>query len=744
MLKNKTRAPFYRVTFHEITRSAIEQALRNKGQIDLNLVDAQQARRVLDRIVGYQVSPLLWSNVKKGSSAGRVQSAALRLVVEREREIAAFVPKEYWVFTILFGAEAGNFKGKLFKIDGRDFTVPDEKGALELEQSVRAGSGPVIASITAQERRRTPPPPFTTSTLQQSANTVLHYTATNTMRYAQQLYEGVELGSRGPVGLITYMRTDSVTVAREAQAAAAAFIRSTWGPEFAPEKFNYYRNKAAAQEAHEAIRPTDVTRTPESLAPYLDPAQLKLYTLIWKRFVASQMTPARQQLTTVDVEIRGADGRLFDFRSTAAVTLFPGFTRLWEETGKDREEKENAAVLGRLRQGEKAVIKKFDREQKFTEPPPHYSEASLIKALEENGIGRPSTYATILRTIQDRDYVRREQGKLIPEELGYEANDFLTGKLPLLFDIGFTAQMESKLDEIEEGKLKWIDMMTEFYRQFVPWLSAAKERPQMDGDVSGKLLACFENLTFDPARKIGGKSYDDKRFYTSLKKKFDADHTVTERQFQALLAMAGRYRDRIDPARLAALPPEYREQLEHAAVPATEAAPAAAPDPNLQEVFAALSKVTFEPPDPKRKRAFDDKKFFTSLRQQYNGGKALSEKQLAVLKRMAGKYYASLGDAPAVLEFLGGQVPESAGKAPAPGRTASAVPAAPAQGAALLEELGHVTEWAAPVKRGRFTYDDRKFYTSVKKQFDEGRTLSDKQVAALAKLAEKYRNKQVK
>ena len=743
VLKNKTKAPFYRVTFHEITRSAIEQALRSKGQIDLNLVDAQQARRVLDRIVGYQVSPLLWSNVKKGSSAGRVQSAALRLVVEREREIAAFVPKEYWVFTILFGAEEGEFKGKLFKIDGKDFTVPDEQGAQQLEQSVRAGSGPVIASITAQERRRTPPPPFTTSTLQQSANTVLHYTATNTMRYAQQLYEGVELGSKGPVGLITYMRTDSVTVAREAQVAAAAFIRSTWGPEFAPEKFNYYRNKAAAQEAHEAIRPTDVTRTPESLAPYLDSPQLKLYTLIWKRFVASQMTPARQKLTTVDVEIRGADGRLFDFRSAATVTLFPGFTKLWEENGKDREEKENVAVLGKLREGESASIKKFDREQKFTEPPPHYSEASLIKALEENGIGRPSTYATILRTIQDRDYVRREQGKLIPEELGYEANDFLTGKLPLLFDIGFTAQMESKLDEIEEGKLGWIDMMTEFYRQFVPWLAAAKERPQMDGDVSGKLLACFDGLTFDPARKIGGRSYDDKRFFNSLKKKFDADHTVSEKQFQALLAMAGRYRDRIDPAHLAALPSEYREQLERVNAPAPEAAPAKAADPDLQGVFAALSKVTFEPPDPKRKRPFDDKKFFASLKQQYEGGRALSEKQLAVLKRLAEKYGSATGADPAVVRFLGGKAPEGAGKKTAPASAAPS-PDTAARGAELLRELAQVTEWAAPVKRGRYTYDDRKFYVSVKKQFDEGKSLSEKQVAALAKLAERYREKKNK
>ena len=286
--------------------------------------------------------------LEKGSSAGRVQSAALRLVVEREREIAAFVPREYWTFSILFGAEPGNFKGRLFKIDRKEFVIPDAAAAEALESSVRNGSAPRIVSITAQERKRNPQPPFTTSTLQQSANTVLHYTATNTMRYAQQLYEGVELGN-GPVGLITYMRTDSVTVAREAQIAAANFIGTHYGKEYVPEKFNYYRNKAAAQEAHEAIRPTDVTRTPESVAQFLDPMQLKLYTLIWKRFVASQMNSARQQLTTVDVEIAGADGRAFDFRSTATVTVFPGFTKLWDDGEKSKEEKENASVLGQLR-----------------------------------------------------------------------------------------------------------------------------------------------------------------------------------------------------------------------------------------------------------------------------------------------------------------------------------------------------------------------------------------------------------
>ena len=734
VLKSKAKAPFFRVTFHEITRSAIEQALMNRGDININLVDAQQARRVLDRIVGYQVSPLLWSNLKKGSSAGRVQSAALRLVVEREREISAFVPREYWTFSILFGAAPGDFKGRLFKIDKKEFVIPDAASAEALESSVKNGAPPRIVSITAQERRRNPQPPFTTSTLQQSANTVLHYTATNTMRYAQQLYEGVELGN-GPVGLITYMRTDSVTVAREAQIAAANFIGATFGKEYVPEKFNYYRNKAAAQEAHEAIRPTDVTRTPESVAQFLDPMQLKLYTLIWKRFVASQMTSARQQLTTVDVEICGADGRNFDFRSTATVTVFPGFTKLWDDGEKSKEEKENAAVLGKLREGDMPAVKEFDKEQKFTEPPPRYSEAALIKALEENGIGRPSTYATILRTIQERDYVRRDQGKLLPEELGFQVNDFLTDKLPLLFDIGFTAQMETKLDEIEEGKLPWIEMMTDFYRQFVPWLTAAKVRPQMPGEICGALLQCFEHVAFEPGKKIGKRSYDDKRFFNSVKKSFEENQSISDRQFQALLGMARRYKAQLDETLIAQLPAEFREVIEAP----EEESHAGEADPGLAPVFAALSKVEFAKPEGKGKRVFDEHKFFLSLQQQHDSGKALSEKQLAVLKRMAEKYSAQLKDEPGIREFIGAGPAGTAQQSGAPIESVSAADTSSAE--ELLKELMAVKEWAAPVKRGRFTYDDKKFFTSVKKQFDEGKLLSAKQLAALEKMADRYRKK---
>ena len=310
VLERSTKAPFYRVSFHEITRSAIERAMQEKGEINRNLVDAQQARRVLDRIVGYQVSPLLWSRVEKGSSAGRVQSVALRLVVERERAIGAFVPEEYWVFSAVFRTETGEeFSARLFKIDAKEFRIGSGEEAAKLLDAVLHGAAPQVASVAVSERRRFAPAPFTTSTLQQAANVSLHYSATSTMRYAQQLYEGMDIGEGGSVGLITYMRTDSVTIAREAQIAAAAFIRDTYGEAYVPQKFNFYKNKAAAQEAHEAIRPTDVRRTPEAMAPYLDPMQLKLYSLIWRRFVASQMTPAVQNLTTVDVGVAGADAR---------------------------------------------------------------------------------------------------------------------------------------------------------------------------------------------------------------------------------------------------------------------------------------------------------------------------------------------------------------------------------------------------------------------------------------------------
>lgn len=811
VLKSGVKSPFYRVAFHEITRSAIEQAMATRGEINQNLVDAQQARRVLDRLVGYEVSPLLWSRFRNGRSAGRVQSVALRLVVEREREILGFKPEEYWAFSLLFGSSEGNFQSRLFKIDGADFRIPDEQGAKAVEQAVREGSSPAVSVIGRQERRRNAPPPFTTSTLQQSANSLLHFTATATMRYAQQLYEGVEIGGEGPAGLITYMRTDSVTIAREAQQAAAEFIREHYGAEFAPKKFNVFRNKAAAQEAHEAIRPTDVRRTPESLAPWLDQRQLKLYTLIWRRFVASQMAAAVMDQRTVDVNISGSDGHVYDFRAAASVVVFPGFTRVYEESGRNRDDAETSRVLGALTEGEALKIEKFERTQKFTEPPPRYSEASLIKALEENGIGRPSTYATILRTIQERSYVSRENGgSLKPTDLGFAVNDFLVGKLPELFDVGFTADMENQLDEVEAGKLGWTKMMHDFYRKFSSWINPSPE-------FISSAIAALEKCNFPEPRKVGKRVYDDRKFLESVREAYERDGKLSARRYQVLINLLARCADQL-PAEVTGNMPEalqaevqrasrpkapavdaeklfssfegvefdapvtrgkrvyddrqfveslreqacggralsekqlsallrigrkYESQLRNreqffpalGAAPSEGRTPETSPKIDYEKLFSAFDGVEYAAPVTRGKRVYDDRQFVESLREQALGGRELSERQIAALVKVAGKYRSTLNNPEEFFSRLGMEAPRVENAAAAPGKTE---PAADEAAARLLDELGKNEKWEPPTKKGRFSFDDKKFYSSLARQRREGKQLSDKQLAALIKLAAKY------
>ena len=734
----KKEKPFHRITFHEITRNAVEQAIANRSDINLALVDAQQARRVLDRIVGYQVSPLLWRKLEKGSSAGRVQSAALRMVVERERAVQSFIPEEYWNFSILFDTmQQSSFRGKLFKIGGKDFHIRDAAAAELCEKVIRNGSTPVISESSTQNRKRNPYPPYTTSTLQQSANQLLRFSASSTMRYAQQLYEGVEIGTGESVGLITYMRTDSVTIAKEAQIAAREFIISQYGAEYAPEKFNFYKNKAAAQEAHEAIRPTDVRRTPEQLAPYLDPQQLKLYTMIWKRFVASQMVPAKQELLTVDVNINGSDGNSYLFRANATVTTFPGFLTLAGDAVKNSEKDEcRPDILRELQKGATLGINKFDREQKFTEPPPRFTEASLIKQLEENGIGRPSTYATILRTIQDRDYVKREQGKLVPTELGFTVNDFLVEKLPELFDIGFTAQMEQKLDDVEAGSLNWVDLMTDFYSSFAVWVNNAKDSGAPAPEKAREIISIFDNITFAEPRKTGSRKFDDRKFVTSIKEKFEKSSKLSEKQYQALAVLASRYMDQIDLSRIS---DELKYVLEEAVQAGKEKEeqlknrPPAPDGEGYAPVFAAFANVEFAVPRSTRKTTFNEEKFFKSLKKQADSGAALSEKQLAALKRMAVKYQEQLSDKAKVFELL--QINDEANDNGAEG---AANRKTPAQLGEIIAALEKVTEWAPAEKKGRFTFDDKKFFQSLARHYADKKSLSEKQSAALEKLAEKY------
>ena len=473
---NKTqRKKVFRVLFNEITPKAIKAAFEKPGQIDLRLVDAQQARRVLDRLVGYKISPLLWDKVRRGLSAGRVQTVALRLIVERERDIRAFVPKEYWtIHALLAAGEPPTFEAKLAKYKGEDIEISNEAEAQKVVAAVEPARWEV-ASVTQKEKRRHPAPPFTTSKLQQAAYNRLRYTAKRTMMLAQRLYEGVELGEEGSVGLITYMRTDSVKVSDDALAQVRELIGSSYGAKYLPEKPNFYKSKKDAQEAHEAIRPTDTMRTPEEVRKYLEDDLFKLYQLIWQRFVASQMLPAVFDQTSIDI----AAGD-YTFRATGSVLKFDGYLAVYqaakedEETEKGDEADAEGRNLPRVAEGETLRLEKIRPEQHFTEPPPHYTEATLVKELEEKGIGRPSTYATIISTIVEREYVSKDQGRFAPTMLGEKVSELLVKSFEDIFDVGFTARMEVELDEIEEGKLPWKQSVKNFYDRFEDDLEQAK------------------------------------------------------------------------------------------------------------------------------------------------------------------------------------------------------------------------------------------------------------------------------
>jgi DNA topoisomerase-1 len=469
------KAKTHRILFNEITERAVKAAFQHPGKIDTNKVNAQQARRVLDRLVGYKLSPLLWEKVRRGLSAGRVQSVAVRLITEREREIQAFVPVEYWSLTArLLGQHPPEFTASLREVRGQKV----ELGTEEVTRSVMAeldGQRWTVKSVARGERRRNPAAPFITSTLQQDAGRKLHFTAKKTMMLAQQLYEGIALGDEGEIGLITYMRTDAVRIAPEAIAEAREWIAGRLGREYLPDTPPVYRAKKSAQEAHEAIRPTAVAREPKALARFLTKDQLALYRLIWERFLASQMLPAVYDTVTAEIE---AGPCLF--RAQGSTLRFPGFTAVYVESRTeepaDAPEEEPESAMPPLEAGEVLKLLALDPKQHFTQPPPRYTEAALVKALEEQGIGRPSTYAQILSTIQDRGYAHRERGTLFPTELGMQVNDLLVPHFPEVMDVEFTAQLEESLDKIEEGDADWVKTVEAFYKQFARDLKAAGKK----------------------------------------------------------------------------------------------------------------------------------------------------------------------------------------------------------------------------------------------------------------------------
>jgi DNA topoisomerase-1 len=465
----KTDTPkIQRVLFYEITKNAVRAALAAPREIDQKKFESQQARRILDRLVGYEVSPLLWKKVRRGLSAGRVQSVAVRIIVEREREIQKFVPEEYWSLTARL--EAGSpppFEAKLFRIDEEKVQVRTGDEAHRIAGELR-GLPFRVASVERRERRRYALPPFTTSTLQQEAGRKLRLTAKKTMSVAQRLYEGVELGDEGAVGLITYMRTDSVRVADEAVQAARTHLRGAFGADYLPPVPNVYKSKKGAQEAHEAIRPASLEYPPERVKKLIRADEYKLYTLIWNRFLASQMQPAVYDQTTIDV----AAGPYL-LRATGSVLRFDGYLAAYAEGKDEAEEGEEACSFPEVAEGEGLKLLNLLPGQHFTQPPPRFTEATLVKELEEDGIGRPSTYASILSTIQDKDYVAKVDGRFQPTELGTLVTDLLVEHFPELFEVKFTARMEEELDEIEEGKIPWLGVLEEFYGRFRDTLERA-------------------------------------------------------------------------------------------------------------------------------------------------------------------------------------------------------------------------------------------------------------------------------
>jgi DNA topoisomerase-1 len=483
-IRRKNGAPIRRVLFHEITRDAVQKAIANAGEIDERKVDAQQARRVLDRLVGYKASPVLWKTVKKGISAGRVQTVALRLLVEREREIKAFNKVEYWTVEALLEKENQEFLAKLHHIDSKKPVIPDETAAMRILADLESRKHFDVTEVKRRERRKNAAPPFTTSTLQQEAAKKLSYGSKRTMRLAQDLYEGVELGDEGAVGLITYMRTDSTRVSEVSAVQARDYVQMLFGKEFVAKTIQLYGDGKSknAQEAHEAIRPTDPTRRPEHIQRYLSADQFKLYQLIWQRFVASQMSPAIFDTTTVDFDLSapitpGLKPLPYLFRSTGSVMKFQGYLALYREAREEGDGHgralEDEQALPVVNVGEAIPVKKITPSQHFTEPPPRYSEASLVKELERLGIGRPSTYASIISTLVDRRYAELEQRRFFPTELGDQVERVMVKSFPDIFNVKFTSSMESDLDRIEEGEVNWRGMLKDFYGPFATSLKDA-------------------------------------------------------------------------------------------------------------------------------------------------------------------------------------------------------------------------------------------------------------------------------
>lgn len=721
---------FFRVTYNEITPRAVREAFEHPSQINQNLVDAQQARRVLDRLVGYKVSPLLWSRIRRGLSAGRVQSVALRLVCEREQIILNFKPEPFW----LFGAEVRKlvdprepFALRLARIKGEKADIRDPETAEAIRKDLQDRSLKVRDIISRELTKRTFPP-YITSSLQQAASRVFDFSPSRAMKIAQKLYEGVDLGE-GPTGLITYMRTDSFNIAQDALKTCRDFIEKIHGAEYVPEKPNYFKSRGSAQEAHEAIRPTDVNRTPDSLSHKLTPDEYKLYSLIWQRFVASQMAPARIEQKTVEIETTGSSGAVPDylFRASCSQVVFPGYMKVSgvqikvkkDDQAEKEEGVEEAAEVDQLpplQIGEFLDLIKWLEERKETQPPGRFSEASLIKALEEEGVGRPSTYASIIGTLYDRRYVAKEKKSIQPTEIGMKVNAFLVAHLNELFDVKFTAGMEELLDEIEQGKVVWTTMMGDFYAKFMGWMKEAKG-PSADKAKVALVLAALTHVSaWGPETKKGRRTYSDKKFTDSIQEQLtEGEKPLSLRQLESIGRIAGRYRDQI---------PGFEETLKDAGLGALlDEKPEEPPAPATLEKLALLKTIEFDPPSERRGRKFDDKSFVESLQRRADQNRELSPAQLQVLNRMVMKYAEKIPDFETIQPRLG---------------LAQGSQVEDPECVALLAQLQHVTEWKEAVSKGGKTFDDKTFYVSLSRQYAQRKSLTPRQKSALKRMAKKY------
>ena len=703
--KGKTVA---RVTYNEITKSAVQAAIANPGEINAARVDAQQARRILDRLVGFQVSPMLWKYLSYGRflSAGRVQSVALRLLVEREREIRGFVPVPYWLLGVEAEKDGVPFVAKLARLDGKKPEIGDDSLASSIVSDLE-GAGLRVTDVKDQPKTRHPYPPFTTSTLQQAASSVCGFSPHRTMGLAQKLYEA---------GLITYMRTDSVNIAQSARDAARSFIEAAYGAGYLPEKPNLYRSKSGAQEAHEAIRPTDVLKRPGEI-PRLDASSAKLYELIWRRFVASQMADARFSLRTVSMEPEKSGlAHSYVFTVSTTAVAFEGFLKAMPTAAQKRrqdsdDETDEVGALPPLAAGDRPGVIRWLSDRKETKPPPRFSEAALVKALEENGVGRPSTYAQTIEVLVNRQYATRESRQLVPTKRGEDVNDWLVLRLPALFDVGYTAQMESELDKVEEGGATGAKMLSDFYSRFQAWLAAAKEPPP-DPARFREIFSVLDGVREWREPKTEGKrTFDDRAFVESVREQAENEpEKLSERQLRVLASMAVSYCGQIPDgeARLAAA--GWGELVEKARN--------APPDELVKDCFRMLEAAGL----------IEGNRFLTSLHKQFAQGRTLSEKQFAVLARAvcenAGEDALSLSLKSRLSAF-----------APAAQEKPAADPAVPG----LIAMMGEIKTWREPVKRGKRTFDDKEFADSLSGQFARRKTLTPRQVAAMRKLLLSYR-----